>query len=84
MAVTPPYLVPRVSDRGFQSMPELSSGYGVVSVYESSRADLPCLWVRVQQPGSGEGVAELTLEYAARLRDQLDYLINSHYQKELF
>lgn len=81
--MTPKHLIPFVSDRGFQSMPDVVSVYGGARIYESSNAAEPCLWVRLEECSGVRGVAavEFTLEEAAKLRDQLDYLISSHYQK---
>jgi len=81
---------PRVSDRGFQSHEPVPSEYGGhVSVYESSAASGPHIWLSAECPenlndpegDTIEAVAHLTLENAKLLRDQLTQLIDNHYQE---
>jgi hypothetical protein len=80
---------PTVTARGFAHHAPVPSEYGgEVTVYESSAASGPHLWLRVESPvdlnqPEGEmleGVAHLTLENAELLRDQLTHLIDNHYQ----
>jgi hypothetical protein len=77
---------PTVTDRGFKHMDEIPSEYGGnIRAYESSGAEYPAIWVRIYQKFHGyeeekEAVVHLTLESAALLRDQIDYLIKKHYQ----
>lgn len=77
------------SDRGFIQGTEIESGYGgFIKVYESSAASHPHIWVNVVCPlnlnePQGqmiEAVAHLTIENAENLRDQLQYLIDNHYE----
>lgn len=84
-----------VTDRGFKHLEPFTCNYGTtVKVYESSSAEAPHIWLRLQQGGlrtSGdtsvggalevsEAVAHLSLEEAKQLRDQLDWLMDNHYQ----
>ena len=79
---------PMYSSRGFKYLDPTPSTYGGhVAVYESSAASGPHLWVAVKQDREArldgrdtEATAHLTLEAATRLRDQLTYLIENHYQ----
>lgn len=75
------------SGRGFTQMEPFKCRYGSeVRVYESSAASHPCIWLNVQGDAAamdlkpGEGTAHLTIEQAQLLRDQLDWLIQNHYQ----
>lgn len=73
------------SDRGFARLPEIPSEYnGNVSVYESSSAEGPHVWLRAAEamPGkASEDVAlHLTADNAARLGEQLLLLTRDHYQ----
>lgn len=78
------------SERGFKQMETITDQYlGSVIVYESSVATEPCLWVRIKenptvltQPKPGEAAAHLTLDQVRELRDQLNWLIDNHYQVE--
>lgn len=85
-----------MSSRGFlQGKPIPSSYGGEVSVFESSAASAPHIWVEITSPTSlndyainkenYEGdwdvaSAHITLENARVLRDQLDFLLENHYQ----
>jgi len=78
------------SERGFRHYDAIETRYGhVVSVYESSAASEPCLWVRVELPQEaavqqgmepGEQAAHMTLDQAVDLRDTLSVAIRDHYQ----
>lgn len=85
------HLEPIISERGFKRLPSIPSSYGgEITVYESSNAMGPHVWVRFVTPVNlndpqgvtEEGIAHLPLDEAAKLRDQLDYLITHHYQLE--
>lgn len=54
--------------------------HGFVRVLESSNADYAALWVHVEDGDGKEATVHITVERAEILRDQLDYLINNHYQ----
>jgi hypothetical protein len=87
---------PTISNRGFKHMdPVRNRNGGQVRVFESSNAMLPCIRLSVTCPAAferiahtdgglpmdmAEGSAELTLVDAEKLRDQLTYLIENHYQ----
>lgn len=79
----------RTSDRGFKQGETITTSRGeTVRVSESSAAMAPHIWLWVEVPkdstyNNDEEVkahAHLTLEEAESLRDQLDHLINNHYQ----
>jgi hypothetical protein len=69
------------SDRGFLHMPALNDSYGAnaVRVFESSSAIGPHLWLRVRD-GGDTPVAHLTAEQAWQLKEQIEYLLEHHYQ----
>lgn len=76
---------PQTSDRGFKHFDAVPSTYGGgVTVYESSAASSPHIWLRAEEnmkaQDSSESTVHLTLESATELRDQLSYLIENHYQ----
>lgn len=80
---------PQRSDRGFTHFGDVPSSYGgYIGAYESSAAEHPHIWVMCVCPVSlnepegptKEAVVHLTIENAAELRDQLDHLIENHYQ----
>lgn len=71
---SPAHLRYKMSDRGFKAMPSIRGPRGFVEVTESSLAEGPHLWV--------EAEGQLTLDEATHLRDQLDFLIEHHYQQE--
>lgn len=80
-----------ITSRGFVHMPPISCAYGGdVRVYESSAASAPHIWVLARQLSDMnddrseliESAVHLTLESAQQLRDQLNYLIDNHYQNE--
>lgn len=51
-----------------------------VRIYESSAAFGPHIWVAVTEPGRAPAAVHLSLENARRVRDQLTYLLDNHYQ----
>lgn len=68
-----------VSSRGFMHMETVSGDYPDpwnVRVYESSAAEDPAIWLAMDAGNH----AHLTLKQAEQLRDQLEFLINNHYQ----
>ena len=69
----------RFSDRGFAYFAGIEGHCGAVAAYESSLSDEPYIWVRCTEDNTTVA-AELTLDGAARLRDQLTWLIDNHYQ----
>ena len=77
-----------VTDRGFQHMDPIPGTYGgEVKVYESSAAESPHVWLNTwsfrhpnTQSDPVEATVHLALADAERLRDQLSYLIRTHYQ----
>jgi hypothetical protein len=79
------HLTTTTSDRGFDSLPPIPSEYGGgVSVYESSAALGPHVWLRATEAMHGrpevEATLHLTAENAWRLADQLRALVRDHYQ----
>lgn len=78
------------SNRGFkQGEPILGDYGGSVRVYESSGASMAAIWMHTEEshdpngspyPVPMETTLLLNLDKARQLRDQLDYLINNHYQ----
>ena len=52
-----------------------------ISVYESSLASDPCLWVMLSHNGAEEPV-QLTLGEAAELANTLAYAVENHYQND--
>ena len=69
------------SERGFaQHLRDFPTDYGaLVSVYESSSAEGPKCWLKIEQPEpeyggqlpKAEAVAHMTLEQAVKIRDAL-------------
>lgn len=87
--MTPAHLDITRSDRGFDRLPPIPSEYGGnVSVYESSAADGPHVWLFATAPAdlnnpSGpevEAPIHLTAEHAWQLAEQLMTLVANHYQ----
>ena len=83
------HLTPEAGSRGFLRLPPISSVYGgEVEVYESSMASGPHIWLKATCPDNlndpqgkqVEAVAHLTIEDAAKLAQQINYLIDNHYQ----
>jgi hypothetical protein len=80
---------PTISQRGFAHFDKIPSAYGGhVKAYESSAATAPHVWVSVTCPEdlneldgpTKEAVAHLHINDAIKLRDQLTWLIEHHYQ----
>lgn len=85
-----------ITDRGFKHLKPIPGAYGgEVTVYESSAAMHPHIWLLVKEPndlnawargdqseGLHEAHSHLRIEDAEKLRDQLTWLIENHYQNE--
>lgn len=85
----PAYLQPTVTSRGFKHMPELNVDYGsTVRLYESSAANAPHVWLSVTAPANPAApeqprvttTAHMHINDLEALRDQIDYLLENHYQ----
>lgn len=83
------HLTPVTTDRGFTHLPPIPSTYGgATRVSESSSAEEPKVWLRVECPANlnqpdgptVEAVAHLTAEDAWKLADQLRFIVENHYQ----
>jgi hypothetical protein len=78
---TPPggeHLATETSERGFDRYPAIPGAYGgEVSIYESSAASGPHVWLKVT-----ESPLHLTAENATKLAEQLLALVAGHYQNE--
>src|SRR4051812_5026736 len=74
-----PHLTVTQTERGFAHLPPLedTSGRGF-SVYESSAAEEPCVWLNVS--GEGKTYLHLDAETAWKLADQLRHAVRNHYQ----
>lgn len=73
------------SDRGFKFLPPITSTHGgTIEVYESSAAEYPAVWVRIQENMRGaepsDSHAHLPIEDALALSQQLAWLARNHYQ----
>lgn len=80
---TAPHLTPEVTDRGFKHMPPLADSFesNAVRVLEASTATEPCIWLRLQDPPvDGHAVAHLTAAAAWQLKEQIEWLLEHHYQ----
>lgn len=72
------HLAPTTSERGFDRYPAIPGAYGgEVSIYESSAASAPHVWLKVT-----ESPLHLTAENATKLAEQLLALVAGHYQNE--
>lgn len=84
------HLTPTKTDRGFTHLPPVQAHWGgqdtgTVTLCESSAAEGPHLWLHAEAAEGFGTPAErvsmhLPLAEAAKLRDQLDFLIKHHYQ----
>lgn len=83
-------LTPETSERGFKRFPAIPSEYGgEISVYESSAASGPHVWLNAEcpvdllEPDGPKLIASmhLTAENARRLGQQLIHLADNHYQE---
>jgi len=81
------HLTPTFTDRGFKIMPSVECQHGgrrqgEVRVQESSAASGPHIWITVTDTHARENATgHLPLAEAVKLRDQLTYLIDNHYQQ---
>jgi len=80
-----------VTDRGFSHLPAIPGAYGgEATVYESSAASSPHVWLNVRVPTDMnlngrnfvEATLHLTVENAMKISEQLAYLVAHHYQNE--
>lgn len=84
------YLKPSYSGRRFKRMPEFQCTYNsTVNVRESSNAEGPHIWLDIEVDTSvltdskrGKAVAHLNFEQAKMLIEQLQWLMENHYQIE--
>jgi hypothetical protein len=79
------HLTTTTTSRGFDHLPLIPSTHGGdVSVYESSAASGPHIWLRAGEDMPGKPLVEatvhLTAEDAWRLAEQLQHLVRQHYQ----
>lgn len=84
------HLQPMKTSRGFTHLPAIPGAYGgEVTTYESSAASSPHVWLNVivpmdtNNPKEGQNVEatlHLSLDNAAKLSEQLSWLIVNHYQ----
>ncbi len=86
----PPHLIVTMTARGFKHLPPIPSSYGgTVRAYESSNAEGPHVWLTSECPSDlnrpdspqVETPMHLTVESAQQLVDQLQFLIDNHYQR---
>lgn len=85
----PEHLTPAETDRGFATMPTLAGPWRgeTVTIWESSNADGPHLWIKATEQISVRGTpmttavsVELDAETAWKLADQLRAAVTNHYQ----
>lgn len=78
------HLAAERSDRGFLSMPPLADAFGpdALRILEASTADAPHIWLRVERPPEPDqsAVVMLTAEQAWQLKEQIEWLLEHHYQ----
>ncbi|HEY3559695.1 MAG TPA: hypothetical protein VGL05_19635 [Kribbella sp.] len=78
MSTPAEHLSARTTDRGFDHYPTIPGAYGgEASVYESSAASGPHVWLNVT-----ESPLHLTAENATKLAEQLLALVANHYQND--
>ena len=79
------------SDRGFKHYQPIKTTYGAeVSVYESSAARGPHIWLKISQPDPkmagqlerAQAFAHMSIEQAEQVRDAIDAAIAYHYQRQ--
>jgi hypothetical protein len=87
--MTADHLTASTSGRGFKRLPDIPGEYGgSISVYESSAARGPHVWLQVTVPvdparpdgRTVEVPVHLAAENAHRLAEQLLLLVREHYQ----
>jgi hypothetical protein len=70
-----------VTDRGFRHYKPIETGYGhQVSVYESSSAAEPAIWLNIGPGQTAGGTAHMNFDQARRLIATLTAAIEGHYQ----
>jgi hypothetical protein len=78
------HLTTTTTPRGFDHLPPIKSYGGYVTVYESSAAEGPHIWLRTVETLHGQpetdATIHLTAENAWRLSEQLQKLVRDHYQ----
>lgn len=83
------HLTKTTSGRGLDSLPSIPSEYGgEVTVYESSAASGPHIWLKAEAPvnlnepngATHTAAMHLTAENAWKLAEQLMHLVRNHYQ----
>ena len=83
------HLKTETSERGFDRLPGIPGTYGGhARVYESSAASGPHLWLHVEMPAdlnkpqgpTVEATLHLKAEDAVKFSEQLQYLVDMHYQ----
>lgn len=75
------HLQPVSDDRGLRSLPPVAGKYGgAVAVFESSAASEPCIWLHAATPTEGAVHVHLTAEAAGHLAEQIEWLLEHHYQ----
>lgn len=52
-----------------------------VKAYESSNAEEPCIWLSVETLAT-TAIAQLPLDKATALAEQIEYLVAHHYQND--
>lgn len=80
---------PKISDRGFAQFEPVrdTSGQLSVQVTESSAADEPKVWLRIEEepslisPGGVDVSAHLSLESVELVHAQLGWMLENHYHK---
>lgn len=90
--ITPEHLTPVETVRGFSHLPAIHDTYGgEVSVYESSAASAPHVWLNATSPANyndpeGEktnATLHLPVADAIKLAEQLVMLVQGHYQGDI-
>jgi hypothetical protein len=83
------HLTVETGDRGFARLPAIPGTYGgEATVYESSAALEPRIWLNVEVPAdlsnptgpTVEATLHLDAEEAWKLADQIRHLVSNHYQ----
>jgi hypothetical protein len=88
MTEHPEHLTPEASDRGFARLPAIHGAYGGdAMVWESSSAEYPRLWLKVEVPTdlreptgpTTEAVIHLDAAEAWKLAEQIMTMVQNHY-----
>lgn len=77
-----PHLQARLSERGFTQMPRIwiDDRGASVRVFESSAAEGPHVWLAITNHRLAEAFVHLSTEQAVQVAEQLQYLVDNHYQ----